>query len=73
MTDVLVTGMTLKLERIARNVKQGQLASRMGVSPSKLSRLEDRYAVGPDAARQYRSALATFPSLTNAQDGPEAA
>lgn len=73
MTDVLVTGMALKLERTARNVKQSALAARMGVSADKVSRLENRYAVDPDMARQYRKALATFPSLASPAEPQEAA
>jgi transcriptional regulator with XRE-family HTH domain len=73
MTDVLVTGMSLKLERIARSVKQGQLATRMGVSPDTLSRLENRYAVTSEQAQRYRKALATFPSLTSPSQPDQAA
>ena len=63
MTDMLVTGMDLKLERVARQVTATALAERMGVSRSYLSQLESRYAVAPDKAKAYRSALATFPTL----------
>lgn len=73
MTDVLVTGMDLKLQRVARQVKATDLAARMGVSRSYLSQLESRYAVQPDAASRYRDALATFPSLVRPSDGQDAA
>lgn len=64
MTEMLVTGNALKLERIARLVKQGELAARMGVTPSQLSILEQRAVVNADKAHAYRKALATFPAVT---------
>ena len=73
MTDMLVTGMTLKLERVARNVKQGDLAERMGVSRSYLSMLEGRYVVPAEAAERYRKYLASFPSLTSPSEPLSAA
>lgn len=73
MNDVLVTGMDLKLERVARQVKATDLASRMGVSRSYLSALESRYSVVPEKARAYRSALATFPALATSPAPPSAA
>jgi transcriptional regulator with XRE-family HTH domain len=73
MTGVLVTGMTLKLERVGRNVKQTDLAARMGVSRTWLSTIESRYAVDPDVAQRYRQALVTFPSLASPSEPVEAA
>ena len=63
MTDVLVTGMDLKLARVARQVTATALAERMGVSRSYLSQLESRYAVRPEQAERYQTTLATFPAL----------
>lgn len=73
MNDVLITGMTLKLERVARQVKATDLAERMGVSRAYLSTLENRYAVKPDKAENYRKALATFPAIPTAPEGQSAA
>lgn len=73
MTDVIVTGLDLKLARVARFVKATDLAARMGTSPSAVSRIESRFAVDPAIAKKYRDALATFPAVTTAQEGPEAA
>lgn len=73
MTDVLVTGMTLKLERVAQSVKQTDLAAKMGVSRPYLSALENRYAVDPEVAQRYRTALASFPSLATPAEPASAA
>ena len=73
MTEMLVTGMDLKLERVARQVKAMDLAARMGVSRSYLSQLEARYSVQPDMAERYREALATFPSLARPTEPASAA
>lgn len=73
MNDMLVTGVDLKLERVARQVKAMDLAERMGVSRSYLSQLEGRYSVQPEMARRYREALATFPSLARPSEAPTAA
>lgn len=68
MTDVLVTGMDLKVARIRQSVKATELAARMGVSRATVTNIEQRFAVKPEQARQYREALATFPTLANNQD-----
>lgn len=73
MTEMLVSGTDLKLERIARHVKQGELAARMGVSPSRLSNLEARAVVNADKALAYRRALATFPAVATPSEPASAA
>jgi DNA-binding XRE family transcriptional regulator len=73
MTDVLDTGMDLKVERIRRLVKATDLAERMGISRATLNRIEGLAGVKPGTALHYRAALATFPAVATAQDGPEAA
>lgn len=72
MTDVLVTGMDLKLARIRQQVTATALARKMGVSRPYLSQVESRYAVQPEMANRYREALASFPSLASPSDGQEA-
>jgi transcriptional regulator with XRE-family HTH domain len=73
MTDVLISGLTLKLERVSQNVKATELAARMGVSRPYLSQVESRWSVDPKMAVRYREALATFPSLASPADPPQAA
>lgn len=73
MTDVLVTGMDLKVARVRRMVTQAQLAERMGIHPLTVLRMEQRAVVRPAMADRYHAALATFPSLTRPAEGPEAA
>lgn len=73
MTDVLTTGIDLKVQRIRRQVTGRALAERMGISTATLTRLEQRGAVQPDVAQRYRDALATFPALATPSDGQSAA
>lgn len=73
MTDVLLTGMDLKLERVARQVTATALAEKMGVSRSWLSMLEGRYSVKPEVSSRYLEALASFPSLASRSEPPAAA
>lgn len=72
MAEGLVSGLDLKLERVARQVKASDLAERMTVSRSWLSQLESRHSIKPDVARRYRESLATFPSLATQSDGASA-
>lgn len=67
------TGLALRLERVARDVKARDLASAMGVTSGWVSRIESRRVVPTDTAEKYLAALATFPTVTNASDAPSAA
>ena len=73
VTEMLVSGLDLKLERVARQVKAIDLAEQMGVSKFYLSQLEGRHSIHPDVAAKYRQSLATFPSLARPTDTPSAA
>lgn len=54
----MVTGMELRLERVAADVKAKDLAEAMGTVPSSVSRLERARIVTDKAAQRYRDALA---------------
>jgi DNA-binding Xre family transcriptional regulator len=73
MTDVLTTGVDLKVARIRRLVKATDLAAQMGVSRATLNRIEGLAGVKPEVAQRYMAALTAFPSVATAQEGPEAA
>lgn len=73
MTDVLVTGMDLKIARIRQQVSATDLAARMGVSRATVTNIEQRHGVKPEQAERYRAALATFPTLATPTDGQSAA
>jgi len=61
------TGKELELERVALDVKVGELARAMGYRhPSSISQIEAQRVVTPGTAQRYREALATFAAVTNA-------
>lgn len=57
MTSERVTGITLELERVAAKVMVKDIAEAMGISPSRVSRIEDQPDVTARLARRYRDAL----------------
>lgn len=73
MTDMRerTSGLSLRLQRIARDVKAVDLAAAMGVTPGWVSRIESRRLVPDDSVQKYLTALATFPTI--AADTPDAA
>jgi len=56
--------MTLKLRRVAADVKLKDLAAAMGVSISRASHIESSRVVTPEAAERYQRALATLTTKT---------
>lgn len=64
-----MTGLDLKLRRVAADVKGKDLAAVMGVSGAHLSRIENSRIVSTDTIERYISGLATFTTNTT----PEAA
>lgn len=66
------TGKELQLARIALDVRPGELAERMGVPPSSISRWEGSRRVTDKAAKRYLEALTTFGTIPTAQDEPAA-
>lgn len=54
----MTTGMQLKLARVAAHVKVGAVADQMGVTSSRISRIENTAFVTDDTAQRYRRALA---------------
>jgi plasmid maintenance system antidote protein VapI len=56
-TNEQVTGLGLKLERVAARVKQWQVAEHMGVSPSRVAAIEREAVVSTDTAFRYRTAM----------------
>lgn len=53
------TGLDLKVERVRDRVKQREIALSMGVSVSRVSKIEALGHVHPDLAARYRVALGT--------------
>jgi transcriptional regulator with XRE-family HTH domain len=53
-------GLTLKLERVASRLGQAQIAEGMGVSVSRVSKLEAEAFVTDGAARRYRDAIEKY-------------
>lgn len=57
-TDARPTGLDMKLERVAARVKVRDLALLMGITPSRVSRIEGQTSrLTPDMERRYRAAL----------------
>jgi transcriptional regulator with XRE-family HTH domain len=74
MTTMTATGLSLKLQRVARDVKAQDLAARMNVSNSTVSRIESSRVVSDERAAAYLAALATFRTVANdGTDAPQAA
>ena len=64
--DARTSGKQLQLERVARDVRVGELARAMGYRhPSSISQIEAQRLVTTDTARRYRTALATFATVTH--------
>lgn len=62
------TGKELKLERVAADVKAGDLAARMEVARSTLWIIEKSANPDPEQVTAYRAALATFKNVATEQD-----
>lgn len=60
MDDITVSGMDLKLQRVAADITARDLAAVMGCHPSRVNYIEGRRLVTPTAAEKYRAALATL-------------
>lgn len=59
-----MTGMDLKLRRVAAHVKGKDLAAAAGWHPSTVTRLEQRALVPPADVTKYVAALATLATTT---------
>ncbi len=68
-----MTGMDLKLRRVAADVKLKDLANAMGVTDSRVSRVEGSRVVTDEAAAKYLDALETFQTVPTSSNAPEAA
>jgi len=64
-TNRAVTGLDLKLARVARRVKQKALGDAMGVSFSRISAIEREAVVTPTLAVRYLAALDTCGTSTS--------
>lgn len=58
-----MTGLDLKLRRVAADVKAKDLALVMGVTDSRISRIENSRTVTDDAAARYLAALETLATV----------
>lgn len=61
-------GIDLKLKRTAARVTATDLASVMGVKPSRISHIESRALVTDEAARRYLAALETLATVPAAAE-----
>lgn len=66
------SGLTLRLERVGRDVKAKDVALASGKSAAWVSRIESRRIVSAADAQTYRAALASLPAVATS-DGAEAA
>lgn len=57
MDETRLPGMTLKLERVAADIPVKDVAAQMGISPSRLSRIEDDPSLTGRMVARYREAL----------------
>jgi transcriptional regulator with XRE-family HTH domain len=71
MTAVQTSGLSLKLQRVGQDIKALDLAARMGVSSSTVSRIENSRVVSDKVARQYLDALATFATVASDAGAPQ--
>lgn len=58
-TETGLTGLDLKLRRVAAGVQVKQIAGAMGITPSRVSRIEGEPRVTPDMEARYTRALDT--------------
>lgn len=58
MNDEALSGTDLELQRVVAKVKVKDIAAHMGISPSRVSRIEDQPTITPRMARRYLDALA---------------
>jgi len=62
-----MTGMQLKLLRIAARVKGVALARQMGVTNSRVSAIEREAVVTPEMERRYLEAMETLTNVPNVE------
>lgn len=67
-----MTGIDLKLRRVAADVLAKEVAAEMGVTPARVSRIENSRIVSADAQARYLAALDTCVTKTTL-DAPSAA
>lgn len=60
-----MTGLDLKLRRVAADVKTGELAAAMGVTNARISHIEKLRVVTPEAQARYLAALTTCTTKSN--------
>lgn len=65
-----MTGLELKLKRVAADVKSKDLAAALGVTTSYVSRIEGRRVVTPEMHDRYVAALTTC--ITKSTEGTAA-
>ena len=67
-THTGLTGLDLKLQRVAAKVQVRQLADEMGITASRLSRIEDEPRVTKRMLARYTKALDTFRTSSTSRD-----
>ncbi len=68
-----MTGLDLKLRRVAADVKLKDLALAMGVTDARISRIENSRVVTDEARNRYLEALTTLGTVGAPQDAVGAA
>jgi predicted transcriptional regulator len=54
-----MTGLELKVRRVAAEVRSKEIAQEMGVDPSRITHIESSRKVTPETQERYLAALAT--------------
>jgi plasmid maintenance system antidote protein VapI len=62
-----MTGLELKVKRVGHRVKVMDLAAQMGVSPSRVSIIENQASVTEDTEQRYLAALTTLTTIPTPQ------
>lgn len=56
-TDSTPIGLRLKLERVAAKVRAQEVAWQMGISPSRMAKIEIAETLEPDTIARYRAGI----------------
>lgn len=65
-SNTYVTGLDLKLERVAARLRQRQIGDAMGVSGSRVAAIEREAVVSAETVARYREAMRVCSTRTSA-------